>query len=31
MGLRPVYRVLPHSKKWRRCTGPIRWELDDAR
>jgi hypothetical protein len=31
MGLRPVYRVSPNSMKWKRCTGPIRWELDDAR
>lgn len=31
MGLRPVYRIHPHSMKWRRCTGPIRWDLDEAR
>ena len=31
LGLRPVYRIAPHSMKWRRFTGPIRWDLDDAK
>ena len=23
MGLRPVYRIHPHSMKWKRCMGPL--------
>jgi hypothetical protein len=29
MGLRPVYRIAPHSMKWRRCTGPIQWNTSE--
>ena len=29
MGLRPVYRIAPHSMKWRRCTGPIEWHMSE--
>ena len=31
MGLRPVYRIHPHSMKWRRCTNQVSWNLDDAK
>ena len=31
MGLRPVFRIAPHSMKWRRCAGPCHWEQDEAK
>ena len=30
MGLRPVYRVSPHSMKWKRACGSLKWDYQEG-